>query len=65
MNDSKEGETEEGYAEFGVDSRYRSEKEKRDDGKTLMVERLERMKNLTEEEIRKARKMQLKLKESL
>lgn len=49
-------------AEFGVDSRYTSKKKQLDDGKVLMEARLQRMKNLSDDEIIKARLIQLKLK---
>ena len=48
-------------AEFGVDSIYASKKEKLSDGKALMEARLERMNNVSEEKILKARLLQLKL----
>jgi hypothetical protein len=49
-------------AEYGVDSRYTSRKEKLSDGKALMEARLHRMKNLSSEQIIRARLLQLKLK---
>jgi len=48
-------------AEYGVDSRYSSNKEKKLDGKALMEARLERMKNLSKDQILKAKLLQLKL----
>jgi len=48
--------------EYGVDSRYTSSKERVDDAVALMQARLERMKNLSKEEILRAKLMQLKLK---
>ncbi len=48
--------------EFGVDSMYKSTKDREDDGVALMETRLERMKNLTREEILRAKLLQLKLK---
>lgn len=47
--------------EFGVDSRYKSKKEKEQDSIELMESRLERMKNLSAEDLIRARLMQLKL----
>jgi len=49
-------------AEYGVDSRYTSKKQKIADGKALMEARLERMKNLSEDQIIKAKLLQLKLR---
>ena len=49
-------------AEYGVDSRYSSKKEKMVEGKSLMEARLQRMKNVSEGQIIKARLLQLKLK---
>ncbi|MCL9806885.1 hypothetical protein NAT51_15220 [Flavobacterium amniphilum] len=49
-------------SEFGVDSRYNSEKEREQDSIALMQARLERMKNLPKEQILRAKLMQLKLK---
>ena len=49
-------------AEYGVDSRYISEKEKNNDATALMEARLDRMKNLSREQIVKANLLQLKLK---
>lgn len=49
-------------AEYGVDSRYKSRKERESDGLALMQARLERMKNLSEKDITRARLLQLKLK---
>ncbi len=49
-------------AEYGVDSRYPSTKEREADGKALMEERLKRMKNLSEDQIARAKLLQLKLK---
>ncbi|MFO7822521.1 MAG: hypothetical protein R6V72_01190 [Cyclobacterium sp.] len=48
--------------EFGVDSRYSSEKERKSDAAALMEARLRRMKNLSKEKITKAKLMQLKLR---
>lgn len=48
--------------EYGVDSRYTSEQERIEHGKLLMEGRLERMKNLTEEQIELARRMQQRFK---
>ncbi len=49
-------------AEYGVNSKYSSRKDQRADGKALMEARLQRMQNLSEEQIMKARLIQLKLK---
>lgn len=49
-------------AEFGVDSKYSSKNEKIKEGTTLMEARLRRMRNLTDDQIIKARLLQLKLK---
>ncbi len=48
-------------AEFGVDSRYASYQAQKADGQKLMEARLERMKNVSEEDVKRARLMQLKL----
>ena len=48
-------------AEYGVDSRYTSKKDREADGKSLMEARLKRMKNLSEDQITRAKLMQLKL----
>lgn len=48
-------------AEFGVDSRYASSRARKADGQALMEARLERMKNFSEEDIKRAKLMQLKL----
>ncbi|MCB9236049.1 MAG: hypothetical protein H6581_30660 [Bacteroidia bacterium] len=48
--------------EFGVDSRYNSAKERDSDAVALMEARLERIRNLSRDEIIRARLMQLKLK---
>lgn len=50
------------WAEFGVDSRYKSREEQKADSIALMEARLERMKNLPKEQIIRARLMQLKIK---
>ncbi|MBK7391155.1 MAG: hypothetical protein IPI23_19430 [Bacteroidetes bacterium] len=49
-------------AEFGVDSRYKTKKERDADSVALMQSRLDRMKNLSEEDILRAKLLQLKLK---
>ncbi len=49
-------------SEFGVDSRYKTIKEREDDSIALMEARLERMKNLSSEQILRAKLLQLKLK---
>jgi hypothetical protein len=48
--------------EYGIDSRYKSNKERESDATTLMEARLRRMKNLSKNQITKAKLMQLKLK---
>ena len=49
-------------AEFGLDSRYRSENERKSEATLLMESRLMRMKNVTKEQIIRAKLLQLKLK---
>ena len=49
-------------AEYGVDSRYKSNKERESDAAALMEARLKRMKNLSKHQIIHAKLMQLKLK---
>jgi len=58
----KKGNKEIDGAEFGVDSRYSSKKERLADGKALMEARLKRMKNLSEDQIIKAKLLQLKFR---
>lgn len=48
--------------EYGVDSRYKSNKERESDATALMEARLKRMKNLSKDQITKAKLLQLKLK---
>ena len=48
--------------EFGVDSRYTSKKESQSEATKLMEARLERMKNISKDDIIRAKLMQLKLK---
>lgn len=48
--------------EFGVESRYKNLDEKINDGKELMQERLNRLNNLSRDQIIKAKLIQLKLK---
>lgn len=48
--------------EFGVDSRYKTNKEQKEDSVSLMEARLDRMKRLTKEQILSAKLLQLKLK---
>lgn len=48
--------------EFGIDSRYKSNKERESDATALMEARLKRMKNLSKDQITKAKLLQLKLK---
>lgn len=50
------------YSEFGIDSRYKTKKEREQDSIALMQARLERMKNLPKEQILRAKLLQLKLK---
>jgi len=61
IKDKKDSQEIEG-AEYGVDSRYHSKNDRLEDGKTLMEARLQRMQNISPEQIMKARLMQLKLK---
>lgn len=49
-------------AEYGLDSRYNSKKERASEAASLMEARLMRMKNLSKEHIIRAKLMQLKLK---
>jgi hypothetical protein len=49
-------------AEYGVDSRYKSVKERESDATALMEARLIRMKNLSKDQIIRAKLFQLKLK---
>jgi hypothetical protein len=49
-------------AEYGVDSRYKSKKEGESDAAALMEARLNRMKNLSKDQIIRAKLLQLKLK---
>ena len=48
--------------EYGVDSRYKTNKEREQDAVALLEARLERIKNLPKEEILRAKLLQLKLK---
>ena len=48
--------------EYGVDSRYLSDKERKSESIALMQARLERMKHLPTEQIKRAKLMQLKFK---
>ena len=52
-------------AEFGVDSRYKSNTEQEVDASALMEARLRRMKNLSKDQIVRAKLIQLKLKSML
>jgi len=52
-------------AEYGVDSRYKSKKERESDATALMEARLTRMKNLSKDQIIRAKLVQLKLKNML
>lgn len=49
-------------SEYGLDFRYKSKKEQESEATALMEARLERMKNLSEDQIIRATLMQLKLK---
>ena len=49
-------------AEYGVDSRYKSDKRRESDATALMEARLMRMKNLSKDQIIQAKLLQLKLK---
>ena len=49
-------------AEWGVDSRYKSNKERESEATVLMEARLKRMKNLSKDKIIRAKLLQLKLK---
>lgn len=49
-------------AEYGLDSRYKSKEERKIDGASLMEARLQRIKNLSKDQIIHARLLQLKLK---
>lgn len=59
---TKNRKVEQDGAEFGVDSRYASAKERKSDGQALMEARLERMKQVSDDDIIKAKLVQLKLK---
>lgn len=59
---SKKSENHMNDAEYGLDSRYSSDKEFTSESVALMKERLKNMKNLTREQIIRAKLMQLKLK---
>ncbi len=48
-------------SEFGLDSRYKSKKEYKSEATALMEARLKRMKNLSKDQIIRAKLMQLKL----
>lgn len=49
-------------AEYGLNSRYKSKKERESEAASLMEARLMRMKNLSKDQINRAKLMQLKLK---
>lgn len=49
-------------AEYGLDSRYKSKKERESEAASLMEARLMRMKNLSKDQINRTKLMQLKLK---
>lgn len=48
--------------EFGIDSRYKSDKERKSDAAALMEARLRRIKNMSKEQVTKAKLIQLKLR---
>lgn len=48
--------------EFGLDSRYKSKKESKSEATLLMEARLERMKNLSSDQVLRAKLLQLKIK---
>ncbi len=48
--------------EYGIDSRYKSNEERESEATALMEARLRRMKNLSKDQIMKAKLLQLKLK---
>jgi hypothetical protein len=48
--------------EYGLDSRYKSKKENKSESISLMEARLMRMKNLSKDQIIRAKLLQLKLK---
>ena len=49
-------------AEYGLDSRYKSKKERKSEATALMEARLKRMKNLSRDQIIRAKLVQLKLR---
>lgn len=49
-------------AEYGLDSRYKSKKERESEAASLMEARLMKMKNLSKDQINRTKLMQLKLK---
>lgn len=49
-------------AEYGVDSRYKSEKQRKEESSSLMEARMERLKKMPRCEIIRSRLLQLKLK---
>ncbi len=51
-------------AEYGVDSRYKSNKERESEATALMEARLIRMKNLSKDQIIRAKLLQLKLRKN-
>ena len=61
MSKKKAGTREMEGAEFGVDSRYASKRDKLSDGKALMEARLKRMNDVSDEQVLWARLTQLKL----
>ena len=61
MNKKKGSIRESEDAEFGMDSKYSSGKERLSDGRALMEARLQRMHNISDEQIIRARLLQLKL----
>jgi hypothetical protein len=61
MNSKKNKDLTEDF-EYGLDSRYKSEKERESEATSLMEARLMRMKKLSKDQIIRAKLMQLKLK---
>ncbi len=59
MNENKKNILE---TEYSIDSRYKSDNERKSDATALMEARLMRMKNLSKEQITKAKLLQLKIK---
>lgn len=62
MTMTKKNTIEHNRAEYGVDSRYLSKKEQESDSLVLMQARLDRMRNVSQKDIVRAKLLQLKLK---